>query len=173
MATIVEGDPKAPFSIASTPMCKGGCNPLHELNCTSVLILIVIVTMFSSFYSLVFRQINYEKLTGTRYFCNIILIRILLCISVNWIKFEIHRKLICEYYSQSKATCPRKSVYNNWLSDQRILIKQKHVVDENRTQHFILNKKNQFVSLANGLMNSVRQWPGRPGFNPRLNHTKD
>ena len=24
MATIVEGNPKAPFSIASTPMCRGG-----------------------------------------------------------------------------------------------------------------------------------------------------
>ena len=25
LATVDEGDPKAPFSIASTPMCKGGC----------------------------------------------------------------------------------------------------------------------------------------------------
>ena len=24
LATIVEGDPKAPFSIATTPMCRGG-----------------------------------------------------------------------------------------------------------------------------------------------------
>ena len=25
LATIVEGDPKAPFSIATTPMCRAGC----------------------------------------------------------------------------------------------------------------------------------------------------
>ena len=25
LATIVEGDPKAPFSIATTPSCRGGC----------------------------------------------------------------------------------------------------------------------------------------------------
>ena len=25
MATVVEGDPKAPFSIATTPRCRGGC----------------------------------------------------------------------------------------------------------------------------------------------------
>ena len=25
LATIVEGNPKAPFSIATTPMCRGGC----------------------------------------------------------------------------------------------------------------------------------------------------
>ena len=25
LATIVEGDLKAPFSIATTPMCRGGC----------------------------------------------------------------------------------------------------------------------------------------------------
>ena len=24
-----------------------------------------------------------------------------------------------------------------------------------------------------GIMVSVRQWPGRPGFNPRSSHTKD
>ena len=25
LATVVEGDPKAPFSIATTPWCRGGC----------------------------------------------------------------------------------------------------------------------------------------------------
>ena len=25
LATVVEGDPKAPFSIATTPRCRGGC----------------------------------------------------------------------------------------------------------------------------------------------------
>ena len=25
LATVVEGDPKAPFSIATTPKCRGGC----------------------------------------------------------------------------------------------------------------------------------------------------
>ena len=25
LATLVEGDPKAPFSIATTPRCRGGC----------------------------------------------------------------------------------------------------------------------------------------------------
>ena len=26
LATVVVGDPKAPFSIATTPICRGGCN---------------------------------------------------------------------------------------------------------------------------------------------------
>ena len=31
MATFVEGDPKAPFSIATTPRCKGGHTPFRGL----------------------------------------------------------------------------------------------------------------------------------------------
>ena len=27
LATVVKGDPKAPFSIATTPKCRGGCDP--------------------------------------------------------------------------------------------------------------------------------------------------
>ena len=31
LTTIVEGDPKAPFSIATTPRCRGGCNSFPGL----------------------------------------------------------------------------------------------------------------------------------------------
>ena len=31
LATLVEGDPKAPFSIATTPRCRGGRYPFHWL----------------------------------------------------------------------------------------------------------------------------------------------
>ena len=31
MATIVESNPKAPFSIATTPRCRGGATPLPGL----------------------------------------------------------------------------------------------------------------------------------------------
>ena len=31
LATLVEGDLKAPFSIASTPRCRGGCNSIPQL----------------------------------------------------------------------------------------------------------------------------------------------
>ena len=31
LATLVEGDPKAPFSIATTPRCRGGATPFPGL----------------------------------------------------------------------------------------------------------------------------------------------
>ena len=31
LATIVEGDPKAPFSIATTPWCRGGCDSIPRI----------------------------------------------------------------------------------------------------------------------------------------------
>ena len=34
MATIVEGKPKAPFSIATTPICRGGATP--SLDCSTL-----------------------------------------------------------------------------------------------------------------------------------------
>ena len=35
LATIVEGDPKAPFSIATTPRCRGGAL-LHSQDCSTL-----------------------------------------------------------------------------------------------------------------------------------------
>ena len=29
LGTVVNGDPKAPFSIATTPRCRGGCDSLR------------------------------------------------------------------------------------------------------------------------------------------------
>ena len=34
LATIVEGNPNAPFSIATTPMCRGGRYSLKKKHCT-------------------------------------------------------------------------------------------------------------------------------------------
>ena len=36
LATIVEGNPKAPFSIATTPMCRGGRYTNLNCNCLSI-----------------------------------------------------------------------------------------------------------------------------------------
>ena len=40
------------------------------------------------------------------------------------------------------------------------------------TDTFIFNK--EYICMSGHLQNgkSVRQWPGRPGFNPRSSHTK-
>ena len=40
LATVVEGDPKASFSLATTPMCNGGCSGLLHLTVDPYLIIL-------------------------------------------------------------------------------------------------------------------------------------
>ena len=44
MATIVEGNPKAPFSIATTPMCRGG---RYSFPGIIIIIIIIIIKLWN------------------------------------------------------------------------------------------------------------------------------
>ena len=45
MATIVEGNPKAPFSIATTPMCRGGRYSFPETKKNTILLVVELLAI--------------------------------------------------------------------------------------------------------------------------------
>ena len=64
----------------------------------------------------------------------------------------------------------------NWVNSQcRMQMTPNQLVNIKKKHVHLFKKK--WISLLYspdiGLAVSVRQWPGRPGFNPRSSHTKD
>ena len=65
----------------------------------------------------------------------------------------------------NKETKPKKSFMADMLDC--CLVLSKFELQSCYYVHFWTN------ILCKGMNSLVRQWPGRPGFNPRLSHTKD